>query len=137
MFPFSHSFVFGDYMLYYLDCSLKGGLLLCLFHVFQRSALIGPCLLPASSRSFGTLQDRKRLDIPLNQPSQYFSALDRSILQLYTLHGWNTHAHRLRSVVCHALFVQLHTEGSKVNTFEICVYVTNSWISVMEAHSTT
>lgn len=69
------------------------------------SDLIGQCLLPANSRSFGTLQDRKWFDIPLNQPSQYFSALDRSIFQLYTLQGWNTHTHTLMHVDYAQLFI--------------------------------
>lgn len=51
-------------------------------HSFRR--LCGDSL-PASSRSLGRLQARKRLDVPLNQPSQYFSDFDRSIRHLYTL----------------------------------------------------
>lgn len=38
---------------------------------------------PASRSSLGTLQLRKRLEMPRNQPSQYFSALDKSIFQKY------------------------------------------------------
>lgn len=40
---------------------------------------------PASSRSLGRLQARKRLEVPLNQPSQYFSDFDKSMRHLYTL----------------------------------------------------